>query len=403
MRDSDLARQTDLCVKCGLCLPHCPTYLKTQDENESPRGRLSLIQGWARNELEADQTLKTHIDQCLLCRACETVCPAYVPYGEIVDRFKGDTTDQALATSFISRSRTFLIRKALERAPGGDLEARLLAAGQSTLLRRLARWIGFGGLMEGLPKPSPWPQTSALGKPGTEQSAEVEIFLGCTAGLMDRETIQSILLIFESLGIPVSIPSNQTCCGALDQHRGQTGPAQKAMRQNIDAFSSSPKTPPIVSFASGCGAMLSDYKNVLKDEESASFSQRFRDISHFLAATPWPEDLLRPLDQTVCLQVPCSLKNVLHQEQAAGQILKRIPQLKVVNLPSTTKCCGAAGRYRSPSSGHPDRKTTQKHLAGKGSSLIRDLDIKELHQILIDSAPLGIPKRLIINFKKLNQ
>ena len=121
MRDSDLARQTDLCVKCGLCLPHCPTYLKTQDENESPRGRLSLIQGWARSELEADQTLKTHIDQCLLCRACETVCPAYVPYGEIVDRFKGGTSHQPLAHSLISRSRTFLIRKALDRAPGGDL------------------------------------------------------------------------------------------------------------------------------------------------------------------------------------------------------------------------------------------------------------------------------------------
>ena len=345
MRAADLARQTDLCVKCGLCLPHCPTYLKTLDENESPRGRLSLIQGWARSELEADQTLKRHIDQCLLCRACETVCPAYVPYGEIVDRFKGGTSHQPLAHSFVSRSRTFLIRKALDRAPGGDLEARLLAAGQSSLLRRLARWMGFGGLMEGLPKPSPWPQTSAPEGPGTEPAAEVQLFLGCTAGLMDRETMQSILLIFEYLGIPVSIPSDQTCCGALDQHHGKTDRAQKAIRQNIAAFSSSPKTTPIVSFASGCGAMLSDYERVLNEEGATAFSQRFRDISTFLRATSWPEDALRPLDQTVCLHAPCSLKNVLHQEQGAFEILKRIPQLKVVNLASKTKCCGAAGTY----------------------------------------------------------
>ena len=74
MSDALLAAQTDICVKCGLCLPHCPTYQKTQDENESPRGRLSLIQGWARDELQATPKLNAHIDNCLLCRSCESVC-----------------------------------------------------------------------------------------------------------------------------------------------------------------------------------------------------------------------------------------------------------------------------------------------------------------------------------------
>ena len=65
-RDPELAATTDVCVKCGLCLPHCPTYLKTSDENESPRGRLSLIQGWAQGALELSSKLTDHVDQCLL-------------------------------------------------------------------------------------------------------------------------------------------------------------------------------------------------------------------------------------------------------------------------------------------------------------------------------------------------
>ncbi|MGB1427236.1 MAG: 4Fe-4S dicluster domain-containing protein, partial [Cycloclasticus sp.] len=66
----------DLCVKCGLCLPHCPTYTLSQNENESPRGRLALIQGWSEGQLELSDTLTQHIDNCLTCRACEKMCPA---------------------------------------------------------------------------------------------------------------------------------------------------------------------------------------------------------------------------------------------------------------------------------------------------------------------------------------
>ena len=101
-----LLADADICVKCGLCLPYCPTYTKTQNENESPRGRIALIQAWAGHHLDTSAKLIEHIDNCLLCRSCERVCPAVVPYSRLIDNFRGQLyteSDSSLALALLKK------------------------------------------------------------------------------------------------------------------------------------------------------------------------------------------------------------------------------------------------------------------------------------------------------------
>src|SRR5215211_3232547 len=83
----DAPSQADLnaCVACGLCLPHCPTYRLTGEESASPRGRIAAMRAVQEGRAATDDTFMRFMDLCLVCRACEDVCPSHVPFGRMME------------------------------------------------------------------------------------------------------------------------------------------------------------------------------------------------------------------------------------------------------------------------------------------------------------------------------
>ncbi len=72
-------------MACGLCLPHCPTYRLTGEETQSPRGRIAAIRAVGEGSAEPGTTFASYMDACLVCRACEDVCPSHVPFGRMME------------------------------------------------------------------------------------------------------------------------------------------------------------------------------------------------------------------------------------------------------------------------------------------------------------------------------
>src|SRR5215471_14639014 len=126
------------CTHCGICLPQCPTYRMLGEEMDSPRGRVYLMRAVAEGRASITETFTRHLDRCLGCRACETACPAGVPFGSLLEATRAQFRRRAPSESALARLVFALFP---EPARLGALLAPLRLY-QSSGLRRLVRRAG---------------------------------------------------------------------------------------------------------------------------------------------------------------------------------------------------------------------------------------------------------------------
>ena len=334
---------------CGLCSPHCPTYLKTRDEGESPRGRIALINALVNKQLPPTPQLGAHLDNCLLCRSCEVVCPAGVPMASLIDRIRA--VQRATSARHKKGIGQRLLDVSLARPWLLRIAGKALRVYERSGIRHIARhtglinWAGLSridALLPAIPAQRRW----QLFYPaqGRERGI-VALFTGCATGLLDNATLMAAIRVLNRLGVGVHVPRGQVCCGALHQHRGEPEIAQRLAGENMHAFSATGNLP-VVGVASGCTAMLLDYRHLAYGDSAAMFSRRISDINHFLIDLDWPNDVtVEPLRKRVAVHLPCSMTNTLRDHTSPFELLHRIPGAEIVELPNNRLCCGAAGSY----------------------------------------------------------
>src|SRR5205085_654937 len=133
----------------------------------------------------ADADVRTHIDRCLGCRACETACPSGVPYGQLLE-----ATREALTAVKPNPLIARLILFAFARKP---LLALALFAGRLTralgisrLLSRLPGRLGFAmAMLESTRRPL---RTSSYAPKVTPDGKSVSALTGCVMEGLFRET-----------------------------------------------------------------------------------------------------------------------------------------------------------------------------------------------------------------------
>ncbi len=350
------------CMHCGLCLPTCPTYDATKLERNSPRGRIALMRAIADGQLEATRTFADEMYFCLGCLACMTACPAGVNYAELFEHARAEAEQSGvLQSSKRSLIRHFTLhwlfmdQRRLQLAGLGLRMYQQL--GLQTLVRR-------SGVLKLLPRrlreleamtPPVQPEFSdgligPVTPPVGPKKYRVAMLTGCAQDIIFSDVNRDTVEVLARNGCEVITPPEQLCCGSLHAHNGEWELAQQLARKQLDQF------PPeqfdaIITNAAGCGSHLKHYAKLLEGDvvyhaRAELWDRKVKDIHEWLAQigiTPPPVG--GAPDQTVTYHEACHLCHGQKITVQPRQVLKAIPNLKLVELPESTWCCGSAGIY----------------------------------------------------------
>jgi glycolate oxidase iron-sulfur subunit len=356
------------CMRCGMCLPHCPTYKETFLETASPRGRVALVRKFQEGELVESEKFLEYVSLCLDCQACASACPCGVNAGELVAEFRCETKKE----KGLSRMEDLILRKLVphpDRLETAIAPARLY---QRTGMQKVVRSLGLlkmfpaalgrmEGLLPTLPA-APLRQTLDEVTPAVgQEKGTVGFFLGCVMSLIFSEASLATVQLLSSLGYRVITPKTQKCCGAPNMLGHDKDGLLQAARFNTDLFASY-DLDFVVTDCGGCGAELKKYGHHLDGEAGATaFSAKVRDISEILAGEGAAiRGMLKPLPLKVTYHDPCHIAHCQGIRSEPRTLINMIPGIDFRELGEADACCGSAGTYNIEKPEMSDRVLSRK-------------------------------------------
>jgi glycolate oxidase iron-sulfur subunit len=310
-----------------------------------------------QGRLELGDSFVTHMDRCLDCRACETVCPSAVEYGKLIELARAQI-QQRYKRPFASRVLRDLVYRHFLPYPRriallGQIVKIYQRSGLEWLLQAsgLLRLLHQGDLARLLPRIDSnffFPEIGRTFPAIGPKRARVAFFAGCLAQVTFSELNRATIRVLQANGCEVVVPSGQNCCGALPSHAGFRDIARDMARANFDAFLAQ-DFDAIVSNAAGCGSTLKEYGHLFPEadparERALQFAAKMRDVTEFLADAGMTAPL-KKLSLRVTYQDSCHLVHGQKVREAPRRLIRAIPGIEFAEMPLSDQCCGSAGVY----------------------------------------------------------
>jgi L-lactate dehydrogenase complex protein LldE len=176
----------------------------------------------------------------------------------------------------------------------------------------------------------------------------VALFATCLVDLFHPQVGEATVRLLRRLGLRVSYPEGQSCCGQPLINSGFRREAARIARQTIALLEPAEC---IVVPSGSCACMLKkEYLHLFHDdpamlERAASLGRRTYELSDFLVRVLGREDVGASFQGTASYHPSCHLLRGLGVTDAPALLLRQVRGLTLRELPAAENCCGFGGSF----------------------------------------------------------
>ncbi|MEW6719937.1 MAG: (Fe-S)-binding protein [Thermodesulfobacteriota bacterium] len=376
------------CIKCGLCMAHCPVYKELLTESATPRGKVQLSRELAEGNLDlAEEVKNAFFSTCLLCGGCVANCPSGVHgthlYSGVrwraVQRYgmdwKKNAVFQLLASSWMMSGSVWFGKWARKMFGGERLESKVNAGALN-----LAR-------IPALNDKSFSRQVSEVTAPKGKARAKVLYFHGCATNFLYGNTGLAVVEVLSKMGVEVITPKNQGCCGMPIFMSGDREASLRVIRETLKVFAREDVDAVVCDCATCSDGLKKEYAHLLLDlrelgesvtqEEIAAAELLGRKVTDVTVFIDGHRDWLPAMRNggrkiRVTYHDPCHLVNAQKVSAQPRNLLKGIPGVEFVELPGAGDCCGGGGAFQVEHAGTSRKITRRKvdNIHGTGAQVL---------------------------------
>ncbi len=327
------------CAKCGSCSVVCPVFRVDGRESMTARGKMHLLAtDLARHPSSVFENL---FSRCLLCGACEQVCPRNLPITDIISKAR-------------SRFSTFYGQGGLKKVVARSLLSR------PTLLEGMVRAGISLKRINGLPADSGLRiKLGLLEARSSEQAASdpqqspsetgISYFTGCLARHLQPSVAEATRQLLGRCGQSCYVPDSQYCCGLAAWSAGKRDQARILAQKNIKAFEFESSGGPILTSCASCSSHLFTYPDLFSEHDpwhsrALRFADRVQEFTTFFSEfLPGPQQDTGGLLK-IFYHDPCHLRFRVNGREAPRALLAGMG-LQIVEPEDGPSCCGQGGLF----------------------------------------------------------
>ena len=228
----------------------------------------------------------------------------------------------------------------------------------------------------------------------------VTLFVQCLVDSLYPEVGDAMVDLFNRLGLSVSVPGDQTCCGQPAFNAGYRKAARAAAKRFIEIFEDAEV---IVCPSGSCVAMVRHhYLELFSGEDqwvdrAVRVGQRTFEFSQYLVDVLGIDDVGARYDGTVTYHDSCHLLRGLGVAEQPRRLIRNIKGIELVEMNESDKCCGFGGtfsvKYPEISVAMVDEKIS--HILASGADTVTGCDISCLMNIQGRLSRIGSPVKTI--------